>query len=324
MIVTVQKYKLVKAKPKIIRCYRCYKNFNNNSFRDELSERLAITREYGDFEQTYLEVLDNHAPIKNKTIRANHVPYTSKTLRKAIMRRSNLENKYLKNRTPENKLLYRRQKNYCSRLYKKERKMYYANLNLTKIKDNNRFWKTLKPFLTDKGVNTPKITLIGNQLIVNADVEVAGTLNSFFPDATKSLHINENRYILNDTLDLTDPIDIALKKFESHPSILIIKDKVSASPFTFNTVTLEDVQSEIRNLNTNKASTVSSIPIRNFRENFDICGPTLYPIVNNAILDCMFPDKLKLADISPLYKKDDKTDKKNYRPISITSRIQNI
>ena len=105
------------------------------SFRDELSERLAITREYGDFEKAYLEVLDNHAPIKNKTIRANHVPYMSKALRKAITRRSNLENKYLNNRTPENKLLYRRQKNYCSRLYKKERKMYYANLNLTKIKD---------------------------------------------------------------------------------------------------------------------------------------------------------------------------------------------
>ena len=95
--------------------------------------------------------------------------------------------------------------------------MYYANLNLTKIK-NNRFWKTVKPFLTDKGVNTPKITLIENQLIVNADFEVAETLNSFLSVATKSLHINENHYILNDTLDLTDPIDIALKKFESRPA----------------------------------------------------------------------------------------------------------
>ena len=60
----------------------------------------------GILKKTYLEVLDNHAPIKNKTICANHVPYMSKALRKAIMRRSNLENKYHKNRTPENKLLY--------------------------------------------------------------------------------------------------------------------------------------------------------------------------------------------------------------------------
>ena len=138
MIVTVQKYTFVKANPKVIR-YRCYKKIDNNSFRDELKERLAITREYGDFEKSYLEVLDNHAPIKKKTVRANHATYMSKVLRKAITRRSNLENKYLKNRTPENKLVYRRQKNYCSRLYKKESKRYYANLNLTKIKDNKRF-----------------------------------------------------------------------------------------------------------------------------------------------------------------------------------------
>ena len=119
----------------------------------------------------------------------------------------------------------------------------------------------------------------------------------FFSDVTKSLDINENRYILNDTLDITDPIDTALKKFESHPSILKIKEKVSASLFAFNTVTLEDVQLEIRNLNPNKASTFDSIPIRNFKENIDICGPTLHPIVNNGIQDCIFPDKLKLADL---------------------------
>ena len=43
-----------------------------------------------------------HAPIKRKFLRANHVPYLTKTLRKAIMKRSELENKYLKNKTNEN------------------------------------------------------------------------------------------------------------------------------------------------------------------------------------------------------------------------------
>ena len=83
--------------------------------------KLSITREYDDFEKEYLEVLDKHAPIKKKTVRANQVPYMSKTLRKAIMRRSNLENKYLRSRNPENKEAYKKQKNYCSRLYKNKR-----------------------------------------------------------------------------------------------------------------------------------------------------------------------------------------------------------
>ena len=65
MIVTVQKYTFVKTEPKGIQ-YRCYKNFDNGLFRDELKSRLSTTREYGDFEKTYLQVLDNHAPIKIK------------------------------------------------------------------------------------------------------------------------------------------------------------------------------------------------------------------------------------------------------------------
>ena len=48
------------------------------------------------------------------------------------MRRSALENKYLKNKKAETKRLYKKQKNYCSKLYRKERKQYFANLSLNK------------------------------------------------------------------------------------------------------------------------------------------------------------------------------------------------
>ena len=49
-------------------------------------------------------MLNTSAPIKRKLLRANHVPYMTKALRKAIMKRSELENKYVKNKTNENLL----------------------------------------------------------------------------------------------------------------------------------------------------------------------------------------------------------------------------
>ena len=67
------------------------------------------------------------------------------------------------------------------------------------------------------------------------------------------------------------------------------------SYFSFNTVTREDVELEIRKLILNKASTCNSIPARNMKQIFDICGPALCPIVNHAIQDCIFPEKLKLV-----------------------------
>ena len=43
-----------------------------------------------------MKVLNRHAPLKKKILRANHSPYLSITLIKAIMRRSYLEKKYFK------------------------------------------------------------------------------------------------------------------------------------------------------------------------------------------------------------------------------------
>ena len=38
----------------------------------------------------------------------------------------------------------------------------------------------------------------------------------------------------------------------------------------------------------------------------------------------MFPDELKLVEIVLVYKKNDKKDKSNYRPVNILSNISNI
>ena len=67
MIVTVQKYTFVKAKPRVIH-YRCYKDFDNISFRNELRARLSVTANYDEFDKVYLQVLNNHAPMKSKTV----------------------------------------------------------------------------------------------------------------------------------------------------------------------------------------------------------------------------------------------------------------
>ena len=45
------------------------------------------------------------------------------------MKRSKLERKYLKNRTNENRIRYKI-KNFCSKLYKKEGKKFYSNIEL--------------------------------------------------------------------------------------------------------------------------------------------------------------------------------------------------
>ena len=67
--------------------------------------------------------------------------------------------RYFKTRSSENFKLFKRQRNFCSRLYKRKKNKHFSNLDLNKITGNKVFWKTLKSLLSDKGVNTAKISL---------------------------------------------------------------------------------------------------------------------------------------------------------------------
>ena len=120
-----------KSAPKKI-IYRNYKNFNSKSFKSDLKKQLKYTKPYESFENVFLNILQRHAPLKTKVVSANHAPYMNRILRKAIMKRSELERKYLKNRASENRIRYKKQKNFCSKLYKKERKKYFSNIELKK------------------------------------------------------------------------------------------------------------------------------------------------------------------------------------------------
>ena len=77
------------------------------------------------------------------------------------MKRSQLKTKYYKINNQKIWKSYRKQKNFCSTLYKKAKK-YYNNLELSNITENNMFWKIKKPFLSTKGTNLSKITLQSN------------------------------------------------------------------------------------------------------------------------------------------------------------------
>ena len=86
------------------------------------------------------KVLNKYAPGKKKYIRGNNKPTMTKALSKAVMDRTRLRNKFLKNPTNQNRLSYTKQRNFCLSLLRKEKKEHFANLNEMDITDNRKFW----------------------------------------------------------------------------------------------------------------------------------------------------------------------------------------
>ena len=76
-----------------------------------------------------------------------------KTLRKAIMIRSRLKNRFNKTRSDENWSLYKTQSNFCTKFLRttKTKKDYFSKVNPKLVSDNKNVWRNIKPYFTDKG-----------------------------------------------------------------------------------------------------------------------------------------------------------------------------
>ena len=77
------------------------------------------TMDYRNFKDTIIDSLNKHASLKRKYLRANHWNFITKELSKAIMQRSKLRNFYLKARSDENRIRYKKQRNICSHCLEK-------------------------------------------------------------------------------------------------------------------------------------------------------------------------------------------------------------
>ena len=99
-----------------------------------------------------------------------------------------------------------------------ELKMYFNNLNTSKVTDNRTFWKTVVPLFTNKPSRGAKIILKeGNKNILN-DSELCKVFNTYFSNIVASLNIpSVNNYITSE--ENANKFPQQIKCFETHPSI---------------------------------------------------------------------------------------------------------
>ena len=245
-----------------------------------------------------------------------------------MMKWSELESKYLKTKTELDKINFKKQKNFVSRLYKKERARFFKTLDLKSFLDNKKFWKNVKPFFSEKGSIGQKISLVEQNKIISEPAHLAEHFRVFFENAVKNLDLANNDILLNlNCVGESDcPIDIITAQFASHPSILKIKEKMTHNTniFSFHEVNEIEIKAEIGKLNSKKATPFGNIPIKELKRTQDICSPIINNLVNESMRTSKCSKQLKLADVSAIFKKDDATNVKNYRPVSVLPVVSKV
>ena len=162
--------------------------------------------------------------------------------------------------------------------------------------------------------------LVEDKEIVREEEIIANIVNNYFTNITTNLKLKPTK--IDPKANLESIIDI----FQDHESVQRIKlaNFHSKSSLKFNSVSELDVKKEILNLSCKKATRKGDIPAKILKNSINTYLSELTTLINNCLKEGVFPDDLKLADITPIFKKKDSLNKENYRPVSILPHLSKM
>ena len=133
------------------------------------------------------------------------------------------------------------------------------------------------------------------------DSEIAEKLNEFFTNAVSTLGITENSFIINEEYS-SDSVQRAIVKFESHPSISLIKNKITnRTNFKFEPLSLSYIGVFLDNLKFAEVTSVFKKDDPFFKKTTDSVLPTISKIYEQIIFLRICEGKEKMTTANKLW-----------------------
>ena len=127
------------------------------------------------------------------------------------------------------------------------------------------------------------------------------------------------KYFTNIGRNLADKIAPASKSFQD-----FIDSVPSDSLSSFTYVTAGELKTMTTGFKDGKAPGADNIPISIVKRTLDLISDPLLSIINLSLSSGVFPDRLKISKIIPIFKSDNASLAQNYRPISILPAFSKI
>ena len=118
------------------------------------------------------------------------------------------------------------------------------------------------------------------------------------------------------------------QRFENHPSIIAIheKNKATETPLCLNFEHIKQSQVEraLLDINIRKSCGHDMLSPRLVKESASVIAKPITNILNTSIERGCYPNAWKMGQATPLFKKDDESNKANYRPVTVFPVLNNI
>ena len=301
--------------------YRSFKNFDDTHFINDISAAPFHVAEIFDdvsdmawFTSNLItEITDVHAPTKTKWVKCKSVPYMNSKLRKAMYSRNMARNnfrKYGESHWED----YRRHRNKVVNIRKSSLKNYFMK---NCDKNDQNFWKTISPFFSENRSKSSKNIILneGEKVIIDQSA-ISNIFNNHFVSVADEIGFP----------DQITTVEDSIAHHSNHPSISEISSRHQAlkDSFSFHPIDQNSVMIYLKQFKTRKATGFDNIPGKILKLAHEPLSIPLTFLINSSISQNVFPDDLKCAEVSPLYKKCDNLNKVNYRPVSILTGISKV
>lgn len=300
---------------------RNFKFFNHDEFHNDLlqckwedicaSDDLDLN--FQSFYDQIIYLLDEHAPLKlvtKKEMSLRLKPWITGNIRQQMFLRDSFFRKFCRSKLSVAKdewhSKYRMQRNKVIFLIKESKKSYYQSFFHKNKHNISKVWEGIKYLIGKKNANSNNTPLALNQngnLIVNLD-NIVNIFNDFF-------------------VNIGPMISKSIPKADRHYSSYLNNINMNQSIY-LKLTDEEEIVKIIKKLNNKKSTGPTSVPTNILKENVHILAKPISKLVNESFINSKFPTLLKTAKVLPLYKKGDKLDCSNYRPISLLSVFSKI
>lgn len=256
------------------------------------------------FDNTLNELYRKHCPIKIKyiSVKRLHKPWITNEILEQIRLKSCFFKLYRRGLISKNENNYH--KNRCHTIIRQAKRNYFHSYFNNYKSNMKKYWAGIK-CLIGKG-NKRKGNTIDSLVIDNCEIvderEIAAAFNNHFSEIAHNL---EGKLPPADDISPTSLIPLQHNSFYFFPVTpgecigIIMKLKES-------------------NYGRDKLST------KILKLICEMISEPLCSLVNESVNLGIFPDDLKLACITPIYKKGDPTNVSNYRPISVLPLLSKI